>query len=144
MDWGNKLVVAFVSFAALMGTLVYKSMHTKYELVTKDYYKDELKYQDRIDAKNAAANIGEVTVLQQNDSIKVLFPKELANHTIKGKIWFYCSTNETNDKQISFDNVVNNQFTMAIHNLHTTNYQAKISYQSNNVSYYSEKDFIVH
>ena len=40
MNWGNKLMLVFIVFALLIGTLVYKSINTKYDLVSKDYYKD--------------------------------------------------------------------------------------------------------
>ncbi|OYZ47929.1 MAG: hypothetical protein B7Y19_07425, partial [Sphingobacteriales bacterium 24-40-4] len=56
MNWGNKLVVVFVAFALFMGYMVYRALSTKYDLVSKDYYKDELRYQERIDGvKNAVA-----------------------------------------------------------------------------------------
>ena len=41
MSWGNKLLVAFIVFAAGMFYLVYRSVNTNYELVEKDYYKSE-------------------------------------------------------------------------------------------------------
>lgn len=54
MNWGNKLLVTFIVFGAGMGVLVYKSMNTTYELVEKDYYKKELRYQEVIDGSNRA------------------------------------------------------------------------------------------
>lgn len=35
MNWGNKLVLVFVAFIALIGTLVYKAIHTQYDLYRK-------------------------------------------------------------------------------------------------------------
>lgn len=140
MNWGYKLMVVFGLFALLIGTLVYKSMHTKFELVTKDYYKDELKYQDRIDAKNAAATISDVSIVQENDSIKIQFPKEIANNITNGNVWFYCKTDEVKDKHINF----NNAFAIAKTQLNKTYYQAKISYQAGGVNYYSEKEILIH
>ena len=79
MNWGYKLMFVFIVFAGLMGTLVYKSMNTKYELVTKDYYKDELKYQDRIDAKNESSKLSDISILQDKDSIVINFPKGIVS-----------------------------------------------------------------
>ncbi len=137
-------MLVFCLFALLIGTLVYKSMNTKYELVTKDYYKDELKYQDRIDAEKASGKISDISVIQENDSIKVIFPKELASSITNGDIWFYCKTDEVKDRHINFKNIADNSFAVATATLRKANYQAKISYKTNNNSYYSEKEIIVH
>ena len=133
-------MVVFGCFAALIGTLVYKSMHTKFELVTKDYYKDELKYQDRIDAKNAAATVSDVIILEENDSIKIQFPKEIVSKVSSGNVWFYCKTDEVKDKHINF----NNAFVIAKTQLNKAYYQAKINYQADGVNYYSEKEILIH
>jgi hypothetical protein len=140
MNWGYKLIVVFALFALLIGTLVYKSMHTKFELVTKDYYKDELKYQDRIDAKNAAAKMSDVSIVQENDSIKIQFPKEIASNISQGNVWFYCKTDEVKDKHINF----NNAFAITKNQLNKAYYQAKISYQAGGINYYSEKEILIH
>jgi hypothetical protein len=143
MNWGNKLVLAFVAFVALMATLVYKSMNTKFELVSKDYYKDELKYQDKIDATSAAAKLGEVSITTIADSVQISLPKELENSIINGSVWFYCNTDEKKDRHIDFARVTNNKFLIPTSQLSKANYQAKISYAVNNNHYYSEKQITI-
>lgn len=140
MNWGNKLVLVFVVFVALIGTLVYKSMNTKFELVSKNYYKDELKYQDKIDAKAAAAKLSDVSIITTIDSINISLPKELENSIVDGNVWLYCNTDEKKDKHIDFKHVTNNTFSIPVNQLHKANYQVKISYSSNNKNYYNEKD----
>ena len=41
MNWGNKLLVAFIVFGLGMGYLAYRSMNTNFELVENDYYKQD-------------------------------------------------------------------------------------------------------
>jgi hypothetical protein len=62
MNWGNKLVVVFIAFALFMGYMVYRALSTKYDLVSKDYYKDELRYQERIDGVKNAVALDSVTI----------------------------------------------------------------------------------
>jgi hypothetical protein len=57
MNWGNKLILAFVVFAAGMAFMVYQAVNTDFELVEKDYYKQELRYQQVIDGKAEAAKL---------------------------------------------------------------------------------------
>jgi hypothetical protein len=100
MSWGNKLVIVFLAFAALMATLVYKAVNTKFELVTKDYYKDELRYQDKIDGVANAATVGNISLSQDNSTISLQLPLAMQDAIAEGEAWFYCKTNAVNDKRI--------------------------------------------
>ena len=92
MSWGNKLVVVFVIFIAMIGTLVYKSIMVKNDLVASDYYTQELKYQDKINGTNNANAISQVSVAQDNDFVTIYLPSELKGNSITGEAWFYCVT----------------------------------------------------
>ena len=60
MNWGNKLLVTFLAFGAGMSFLVYKSITTNYD--RKDYYKNELCYQEVIDATQRANTLSDARV----------------------------------------------------------------------------------
>jgi|SRR5690606_39243784 hypothetical protein len=49
MNFGKWIVVAFVFFALFIGTLVTICVRQDIPLVTKEYYREELAYQDQID-----------------------------------------------------------------------------------------------
>ena len=71
MTWGTKLLLVFTAFALLMSTLVYMCMKQKFELVSKDYYKDELRYQDKIDGMNNANKIGNVLIQENQENVSI-------------------------------------------------------------------------
>jgi hypothetical protein len=48
MNWGKWIIVAFVLFALFIATLVTVCMRQDVNLVSKDYYSEELAYQDQI------------------------------------------------------------------------------------------------
>lgn len=50
-NWGTGIVIAMVLFMTFILTFVYKSLTPQYthDLVSEDYYKDELLYQKEID-----------------------------------------------------------------------------------------------
>jgi hypothetical protein len=90
MNWGHKIIIVFILFAAGMLTLVTKSMRTRVDMVTPDYYSEELKYQQVIDGQqNAAGLSAPVTVTQPGEGILVTFPGELRGKNITGKLTFY-------------------------------------------------------
>jgi len=101
MSWGNKLVVVFLVFAALMATLVFKAVNTKFELVSKDYYKDELRYQEKLDGAVNAVAAGAIKLMQDEHTIKLQLPEVLSTTIVEGDAWFYCKTKASKDQRFS-------------------------------------------
>ena len=52
MSWGTKIAFLYLSFATMIGVMVYKSVTQSVDLVAPNYYEQELKYQDKIDGIN--------------------------------------------------------------------------------------------
>jgi hypothetical protein len=144
MNWGNKLLLVFVVFAAGMFFLVYKSMHTNYELVSKEYYKDELSYQNIIDGtKSANALSSKVQIIQKNEVIAVQLPDEMKNEKVSGNIWFYCASDAKKDRHIpielnadAFQEIDKKIFSPG-------SYTVKFDWTTNNNHYYSEESFTI-
>ncbi|MBN8836739.1 MAG: FixH family protein [Sphingobacteriia bacterium] len=141
MNWGYKLLFVFAAFATLIGVLVYKSMNTKFELVSKEYYKDELRYQDNIDGSANAAKLSGINITQTENYVAVSFPKEQNGFTKTGDIWFYCATDASKDlrKPLNVNN--NGEQLFFKKDLLANNYLVKISWKVGNTNYYSEKKF---
>lgn len=75
--WGHGVVIALGSFIAfiLFMILVFPNGQQNSDLVSKNYYEDELAYQEVIDAKNNAAELTEKPVYSQfSEGIKITFP----------------------------------------------------------------------
>lgn len=101
MNWGHKIIIVFVVFAAGILTLVTKSMRTKIDMVTPDYYGEELKYQQVIDGKqNASGLSAPVNVAQAAEGILLTFPHELQGKAITGKVTFYRPSDSGKDIQL--------------------------------------------
>lgn len=136
MSWGNKLIIVFIVFAALMATLVYKATQAKFELVSKDYYQDELRYQDKIDGAANAALEAPISIQVNDEIISIEFPDAQKNANITGEAWFYCSVDATKDKRfvLSVDSTGIQRIERK--RLQKGDYQIKISYEINQKKYY--------
>ena len=136
MSWGNKLIIVFIVFAALMATLVYKATQAKFELVSKDYYQDELRYQDKIDGAANAALEAPISIQVNDEIISFEFPDAQKNANITGEAWFYCSVDATKDKRfvLSVDSTGIQRIERK--RLQKGDYQVKISYEINQKKYY--------
>lgn len=139
MNWGNKLVVVFIVFGAFIGYLVYRAVNTKYDLVSKDYYKDELRYQDRIDRIKNASKLSEVQFDQDASTLKIQLPREQKAALISGEIYFYCITDERNDYHTILKVDSTNQQLLMKKDVHKGAYELKINWQEGKELYYFEK-----
>lgn len=80
-SWGHGVIVALASFIAfiLFMVLVFPNGKQGAELVSNDYYNDELHYQEVIDAKNNADFLPEKpNYNQQSEGILILFPPSIS------------------------------------------------------------------
>ena len=101
INFGHKLLLAFLLFGILMFYLVYQSLHTNFELVSKDYYQDELVYQQVIDAtKNTNDLSSKASITQKGDEIHLQLPSEMVNQSISGQVYFYCASDSKKDRTI--------------------------------------------
>lgn len=90
MNWGYKIIIVFIVFATGMLTMVTKSLRTKIDMVTPDYYKEELKYQQVIDGKQNAFKLSApVSISQPSSAVVLTFPSEMRDTGLKGQLTFY-------------------------------------------------------
>lgn len=101
INWGTGIVIGFVVFIGfilfLVITMVNNSHH---DLVTKDYYEDELNYQEEIDAEENAQQLTiNIQSERTEDGLLYTFPENLDVDKIKGNVFLYRPSN----KQLDFD-----------------------------------------
>ena len=74
MNWGNSIITAFILFAIFIVSLVVVCVRQDVSLVSKSYYKDELRYQDQIDRINNTKLLSEKPVFGvEGNSLVVRF-----------------------------------------------------------------------
>ena len=104
INWGTGIVLAFAGFISfIMYFVISMSTDKKYnhDLVTEDYYQQELKFQDDINKISNAKKLTEnITWKKTTEGILITFPKDLQSKTIKGKVFLYRPSNKTLDFEI--------------------------------------------
>lgn len=144
MNWGNKLLIAFVVFAGGIIYLVYRTTQTNYDLVEKDYYKKELAYQQQINGAREANNLSaQITLSQNKEGIRLQLPEEMKGRAVSGDVWFYCAYDKKMDKKFNLktDESLTQLFSAGM--IKPGNYTVKINWTDNNKTYYSEKTITV-
>jgi len=142
MSWGNKLMFVFIVFALFMGTMVYKAVDTRFDLVTKNYYKDELRFQEQIDAAKNASQLAEVEFFQDEENLFIIFPASMKNEHITTDIWMYCKADVHRDKKLNLS-TDSASLTISKKKIFKGNFEIKVKWSVKEKEYYSAKDLII-
>lgn len=92
MNWGNRILIAYILFASLIAGLVVICMSEEISLVNTDYYKQEIAYQDQIDRMQNFKNLDKApTAVYTAESTQVIisFPNDIKEKIESGNIHFY-------------------------------------------------------
>lgn len=139
MNWGYKILIAYSIFVGGIVYLMIRSSGENTDLVTPDYYAQELKYQQKIDEAKRASDLPEkISYELQADKIIVRFPKFFNGTKLNGTILLYCPADKTRDIKQSF---VSEDLTAALNFPLTVKglYELQISWEANGQQYYYEK-----
>ena len=104
INWGTGIVIAFIAFMAFVLyfviNLTTNDKYSNYDLVTEDYYQQELQYQNTIEReKNSKKLEKDVEWFKTRKGIKIKFPEGFDHENIKGKVFLYRPSN----KQLDFE-----------------------------------------
>ena len=103
LNWGTSIVIAFVLFISFILFFVVR-MSTDYranhDLVTEDYYKATLEYQNEIDAEKNASAGAKLTTEKSSEGLLLNFPADLDPEKITGTVSLYRPSNKNLDFQV--------------------------------------------
>ncbi|GGA94716.1 FixH family protein [Puia dinghuensis] len=145
MNWGNKLLLVFVVFGGGISYMVYRCMQTPVDLVSKDYYRDELAYQRVIDGTQRANDLsGSVKLETTAVGVRLALPREMRYRTITGTVRFYCAADAARDREIALEPDAEGVQDIGRKAVGPGQYTVSVSWQSGGVDYYSQQPFVIH
>jgi hypothetical protein len=136
MSWGYRIATLYISFVIMIIALVIMSMKQKVDLVTPDYYKQELQFQDKLDKINRADQLKHPLMWNvNNDRVRFSFPEDQNN--IAGTIYFY------RPSDVKQDHVYSIQLKKVEQEINTENflpgiYKIEVDWKNNDTSYFKE------
>ena len=93
INWGVGVVIAFVAFITFILSFVYLMFTDEkyeYDLVVEEYYKQEVGFQEELNAeKNANALAENVVITSNPEGVLIDFPVEEGTLKIEGLVTFY-------------------------------------------------------
>ena len=138
MNFGKWIVVSFILFAVFIGTLVTVCMREDISLVAKDYYTQELAYQDQITRMNNAATLEtKPRVTVTHDFIRVTF--DSLDFVDRGQLELFCPSDATMDRSFEITMSGEPVFTYALSGLKSGMYRVKLLWSMDGRDFYQEE-----
>ncbi|HZJ36218.1 MAG TPA: FixH family protein [Gillisia sp.] len=101
INWGTGIVIAMIAFMSFILYFVVKMFtddQYEYDLVVEEYYKQEIGFQDELNAEKNAIELAEKVVIEQTEiGVLIDFPGGEASSNIDGIVTFYRPSNKNLD-----------------------------------------------
>lgn len=76
MSWGRGVAIALISFIVFIATLVTIIIRQKVDLVSEDYYQNEIAFQDEIESRQKGAQLAPYTINREKEFYIFSFPSK--------------------------------------------------------------------
>ena len=103
--WPYAIIATFVLFAAYIGYMVQRAMRTSVDLVSADYYQQELAYQQRMESVARTAALPapvRVSYERQAQRLTLQLPPSLAGQAVRGTVHFFRPSDQKLDFRLPF------------------------------------------
>jgi len=143
INWGTGVAIAMLMFMIFILSFVYKTFtNEKYDhhLVSEEYYKDEMNYQQELnEIENAKRLTESVGLINTENGIKITFPTDVKLKSIVGTIQFQRASDVTLDIELPIK-LANNIQLIPKEKLVEGLYNVKINWEINKTKYqYNDK-----
>lgn len=141
MDWGKGIMLTILAFVALIMTMVIISVRMDgIELVTENYYEEEIKYQDRIDEANSARSLNREVI--SYDTQSKLIHLDLPNGTV-GSLQLFRPSDSSLDQKIKVEVTHLGKTEVSLKELKTGYWKIQLNWSENGVDHYQEKKITI-
>ncbi len=143
-NWGTGIFLSIILFMVILIALVYVFMNQDVDLVTKDYYSKELRYQKQIDKINNTSESGkEVAISYLNNSVQLIFPDSVYDKKAIGTVYFYRPSGSIKDFSVPVAVSGHNEQFINTVKLDKGLWKIKVEWGMDGKDYYSEKSIMI-
>ena len=143
MNWGKWIIVAFILFAAFIGTMITIMMKQDIGLVTKNYYAEDLAFQNQLERKQNTEQLElkpEVTI-EQRQVLKVYFPS--VSFIESGEVKLVRPSSEKLDQQVKLEASADSVQVFNLSPLTPGPYRVKLLWKAEGKEFYLEKLIVI-
>lgn len=139
--WPYAIVIGLVSFMGYIIYFVIQAMNQDVDLVSKDYYAQEIAYQDQIDRVRRTQALGDV-MLQYNEeagNILLQVPATYQDKKLSGTITLFRPSDDKLDKELPLQLGRDKSQLIEVGDLEKGLWKVHVNFSDGAEAYYSEK-----
>lgn len=143
MNWGFRITLLYTSFVAFMLFMVFAAARQDFQLVTEDYYAEELSFDEQITATHLATSLADPLKVEPDWTsklLKVQWPSDQA--AIEGTITFYKPDNADEDQLVAANPAGGDQ-EISLAGFRHGRWSVKVDWQANGVRYFHEESLFI-
>lgn len=140
-NWGYKILLVYLTFASGILYMVYLTSQQNRDLVSDNYYEEELVYQKVIDQSAKTTKLSAAVKIeadQLSSTLQIQLPSEFSGTNTLGKWSLYFAADRKMDLEGTINTNNGNQI-IQIPEGRSGNYTCKLEWEADGQSYYFEK-----
>ena len=142
MNFGKWIVVAFILFAGFIATLVTVCVRQDIPLVTKEYYSEELRYQDQIERLQNAEALSDKPVISVSGN-EIVLDYILLPGIEQGKLKLFRPSDPALDQDFTLASGSSTVQSFPIRNPGRGLYRAQLTWTQDGKEFYLEKIIVL-
>ncbi|MDH5379420.1 MAG: FixH family protein [Cyclobacteriaceae bacterium] len=141
MNWGKWIFVSFILFGILIFSLVAISMNQEIDLVSQDYYEQEINYQDKINKMRNVENLEKKPKIEVVDKIlSIEFDQNTENQFENGKVMLFSPLSQKEDKIFLIEKDNFPAYSMNLTEFRSGSWIVKLEWKEGTMEYYIESE----
>lgn len=144
INWGHGITIVIIAFLIGMLGMVYVASQQTNDMMDKDYYAQELKYQSIIDATQNLNEVFKLPLIQTaQGQVQLAIPPSLCSHITNGKVELIKPNDKSKDRILNLQPDTSGKQIIDQALLSNGYYRARIYWENNNIPYYHEQEIRV-
>lgn len=136
MNWGHKITLVFIAFAVLMVSMVVRTFQENTDLVTEEYYLEELNYEQHLQKVHNAKNLEVPIRMHQEAGVLVLTYPDLPQ--VEGTILLYRPSDAALDRRFEVSLSPEKKQELSMLGLPAGRYLLKVDWKDADRAYFQE------
>lgn len=142
-NWGHGIFLGITAFIVFILFMVFSATQIDYDLVSEDYYDQEIAYEDHIRAVENTNTLTTEMLLETSEGHVILqLPQELRQEGATATVHFFRADNATNDFILAMENT-NTVLSVPFSDLIKGEYTVKVTCTMQDKQYYFERAVVI-
>ena len=141
INWGTKIAIFYISFVVFIIGMVILAFNQNFDLVTDDYYAQEIAYQGRIDQQTNTNNLTEKVKISVDQQELIVELPGVEDQSFEGTINCFRPSDQTKDFDVAITDTRKQKIPLSKYI--KGKYLLKITWSAHGKSYYDQRTVII-